>query len=195
MLRAHARPKTTRSRSEFAPRRLAPCTEAQAASPQAYRPGTTWSWPFTCLRTWGRRPRLASTVCLAPFLLSRGREWRRGKTGHPLPHPRDTTHPPPRPPVLKSKDGNLMPRRPSPHLTCPRSPTPAVGAAQGGQQAGEHSTGRWRAGGVSAAHLTGRGAQTLTKRLSVVKSSQITVESMHSCRKNCKRSNIGLRKN
>lgn len=54
MLRAHARPKTTRSRSELAPRRLAPCTEAQAASPQAYRPGTTWSWPFTCLRTCGK---------------------------------------------------------------------------------------------------------------------------------------------
>mmetsp|Transcript_9361 Transcript_9361/g.24036 ORF Transcript_9361/g.24036 Transcript_9361/m.24036 type:complete len:210 (-) Transcript_9361:1353-1982(-) len=38
--RAQARPKTTMSRSELAPRRLAPCTEAEAASPAAMRPGT-----------------------------------------------------------------------------------------------------------------------------------------------------------
>jgi hypothetical protein len=35
-----ARPKTTRSMSEFEPRRFAPCTEAQPASPTAIRPGT-----------------------------------------------------------------------------------------------------------------------------------------------------------
>eukprot|EP01139_Manchomonas_bermudensis_P009536 Amastigsp_a339297_116.p4 type:complete len:187 gc:universal Amastigsp_a339297_116:1848-1288(-) len=35
MLSAHERPKTTRSRSELAPRRLAPWTEAHAASPAA----------------------------------------------------------------------------------------------------------------------------------------------------------------
>mmetsp|Transcript_4183 Transcript_4183/g.8139 ORF Transcript_4183/g.8139 Transcript_4183/m.8139 type:complete len:204 (+) Transcript_4183:404-1015(+) len=40
---AHARPKTTMSSSELAPRRLAPCTEAHAASPAAKRPGTTLS--------------------------------------------------------------------------------------------------------------------------------------------------------
>ena len=38
--RAAARPKTTRSVSELEPSRLAPCTEAQAASPTAIRPGT-----------------------------------------------------------------------------------------------------------------------------------------------------------
>ena len=37
--RAAARPKTTRSVSELEPSRLAPCTEAQAASPTAIRPG------------------------------------------------------------------------------------------------------------------------------------------------------------
>ena len=36
-----ARPNTTRSMSEFEPRRFAPCTETQAASPSAIRPGTT----------------------------------------------------------------------------------------------------------------------------------------------------------
>ena len=39
--RAASRPKTTRSSSELLPRRLAPCTETQAASPIAIRPGTT----------------------------------------------------------------------------------------------------------------------------------------------------------
>mmetsp|Transcript_18551 Transcript_18551/g.47703 ORF Transcript_18551/g.47703 Transcript_18551/m.47703 type:complete len:222 (+) Transcript_18551:425-1090(+) len=34
------RPKTTRSSRELAPRRFAPCTEAEAASPAARRPGT-----------------------------------------------------------------------------------------------------------------------------------------------------------
>lgn len=47
MVLAQALPKTTRSSRELAPSLLAPCTEAQAASPQAYRPGTTRSWPFT----------------------------------------------------------------------------------------------------------------------------------------------------
>jgi hypothetical protein len=36
---AAARPNTTRSISELEPRRLAPCTEAQPASPTAIRPG------------------------------------------------------------------------------------------------------------------------------------------------------------
>mmetsp|Transcript_58839 Transcript_58839/g.167457 ORF Transcript_58839/g.167457 Transcript_58839/m.167457 type:complete len:222 (+) Transcript_58839:348-1013(+) len=48
------RPKTTRSSSEFAPRRFAPCTEAEPASPAARRPGTmvlhsprsTWVFQF-----------------------------------------------------------------------------------------------------------------------------------------------------
>jgi hypothetical protein len=40
---AAARPNTTRSISELEPRRLAPCTETQAASPTAIRPGTTAS--------------------------------------------------------------------------------------------------------------------------------------------------------
>ena len=40
---AQALPKTTMSRSEFAPSRLAPWTEAQAVSPAAINPGTTAS--------------------------------------------------------------------------------------------------------------------------------------------------------
>ncbi len=40
---AAARPKTTISSSEFEPRRLAPCTDTQAASPIAISPGTTVS--------------------------------------------------------------------------------------------------------------------------------------------------------
>ena len=46
---AHARPKTTMSRREFAPRRLAPWTDAHADSPAARSPGTMWfgSSPFT----------------------------------------------------------------------------------------------------------------------------------------------------
>lgn len=40
---AAARPNTTRSISEFEPSRLAPCTEAQPASPTAIRPGDTRS--------------------------------------------------------------------------------------------------------------------------------------------------------
>jgi hypothetical protein len=39
--RPTARPNTTRSISEFEPKRLAPCTETHAASPTAMRPGTT----------------------------------------------------------------------------------------------------------------------------------------------------------
>jgi len=42
---AQARPNTTRSRRELAPSLLAPWTEAQAASPQAYNPGITSSLP------------------------------------------------------------------------------------------------------------------------------------------------------
>ena len=37
---AAARPNTTRSSSELVPSRLAPCTDTQAASPTAIRPGT-----------------------------------------------------------------------------------------------------------------------------------------------------------
>ena len=44
MVLAQARPKTTRSNRELAPSRLAPCTEAQPASPQAYSPGITTSF-------------------------------------------------------------------------------------------------------------------------------------------------------
>jgi len=40
---AAARPNTTISSSEFEPRRLAPWTETQAASPMAIRPGTRLS--------------------------------------------------------------------------------------------------------------------------------------------------------
>ena len=43
ILLAQARPNTTRSSSELAPSRLAPCTETHAASPAAYNPGITWS--------------------------------------------------------------------------------------------------------------------------------------------------------
>ncbi len=43
--RAASRPKTTRSSSELDPRRLAPCTDTQAASPTAMSPGTTASAP------------------------------------------------------------------------------------------------------------------------------------------------------
>ena len=38
--RPAARPNTTRSVSELEPSRLAPCTDTQAASPMASRPGT-----------------------------------------------------------------------------------------------------------------------------------------------------------
>ena len=41
MWRPARRPKTSRSTSEFVPSRLAPWTDAHAASPAAYRPGTT----------------------------------------------------------------------------------------------------------------------------------------------------------
>ena len=40
---AAARPNTTRSSSELAPKRLAPCTDTQAFSPIAIRPGTVAS--------------------------------------------------------------------------------------------------------------------------------------------------------
>ena len=51
MVCAHARPNTTRSKSELAPSLLAPCTEADAASPQAYRPCTILSLPFSYVIT------------------------------------------------------------------------------------------------------------------------------------------------
>jgi len=47
MRKAHALPNTTMSRRELAPRRFAPCTEAQAASPAAKSPGTIASWSVT----------------------------------------------------------------------------------------------------------------------------------------------------
>ena len=48
-----ARPKTTRSSSELPPRRLAPWTDTQAASPQANRPLTIWSLPSaSCMIAW-----------------------------------------------------------------------------------------------------------------------------------------------
>mmetsp|Transcript_12289 Transcript_12289/g.44809 ORF Transcript_12289/g.44809 Transcript_12289/m.44809 type:complete len:217 (-) Transcript_12289:1330-1980(-) len=43
ILLAQARPNTTMSKSEFAPRRFAPCTDALDTSPAAKRPGITWS--------------------------------------------------------------------------------------------------------------------------------------------------------
>ena len=43
---AQALPNTTKSSKEFAPKRLAPWTDAHAASPQAYKPGTILS-PWT----------------------------------------------------------------------------------------------------------------------------------------------------
>lgn len=50
---AQARPKTTRSNKELAPRRLAPCTDAQAASPAAHRPSIISSLPsLVVVRTW-----------------------------------------------------------------------------------------------------------------------------------------------
>lgn len=45
-----ARPKTIKSSNELAPSRLAPCTETQAASPQAKSPGTTSSCPLSLTR-------------------------------------------------------------------------------------------------------------------------------------------------
>ena len=61
--RPAARPNTTRSISELEPRRLAPCTETQAASPTAIRPGhdacpdrrPPWSAPRRD-SSWGCRP-------------------------------------------------------------------------------------------------------------------------------------------
>lgn len=47
---AHARPNTTKSKSELAPRRLAPCTDEEADSPQAYRPGTILSSPLQVIK-------------------------------------------------------------------------------------------------------------------------------------------------
>ena len=52
MVKAQARPKTTKSRRELAPKRLAPWTDAQAASPQAYNPGTTLSSPSAWVTTY-----------------------------------------------------------------------------------------------------------------------------------------------
>jgi hypothetical protein len=44
-VKAAALPKTTKSNKELAPNLLAPCTDAQAASPQLNKPGTTLSDP------------------------------------------------------------------------------------------------------------------------------------------------------
>lgn len=56
MVRAQALPNTTRSSRELAPSRLAPWTLAQAASPQAYSPGTTLSCPLIwVIAWWGQR--------------------------------------------------------------------------------------------------------------------------------------------
>jgi len=49
---AQARPNTTKSNRELAPSRLAPWTDAQAASPHAYKPATTLSWLFSLVNTW-----------------------------------------------------------------------------------------------------------------------------------------------
>ncbi len=46
---AAARPNTTRSVRELEPRRLAPCTETQAASPTAISPGMARSGSSPCL--------------------------------------------------------------------------------------------------------------------------------------------------
>ena len=43
---AAERPNTTRSSNELVPSRFAPCTDTQAASPTAIRPGTTASGSF-----------------------------------------------------------------------------------------------------------------------------------------------------
>ncbi len=50
------RPKTLMSSSELVPSRLEPCTDTQATSPAAYRPGTTWvlsrsTWASTLVGT------------------------------------------------------------------------------------------------------------------------------------------------
>ena len=48
---AAERPKTTKSSNEFEPRRLAPCTDTQAASPIAINPGTVVASPLVLFRT------------------------------------------------------------------------------------------------------------------------------------------------
>ena len=47
MVLAALLPKITKSRRELAPSLFAPCTEAEAASPHALRPGTRTSLPFS----------------------------------------------------------------------------------------------------------------------------------------------------
>lgn len=51
MVWAQALPNTTKSSNELAPNRLAPCTDEQDASPHAYKPGTTSSFPFWLVKT------------------------------------------------------------------------------------------------------------------------------------------------
>lgn len=155
MLSAHARPKTTRSRSEFAPSLLAPCTDAQAASPHAYRPGTIWSWPPTCFRTWRRRLRLRGAVCSAPLPYSGGsEEGEMAKTGPapPTGTPTDTVQPPSLAPVPKSKDPRATPHTQQ-HLThlptCPCAPAPTVGSQQRSMAGRGPSMGRRGTGVVS----------------------------------------------
>lgn len=46
VVNAAALPKTTISNKEFAPKRLAPCTDAHAASPAANNPGTIFVSPL-----------------------------------------------------------------------------------------------------------------------------------------------------
>ncbi len=55
MVRAQALPNTTRSSRELAPSRLAPWTLAHAASPQAYSPRTTLSFPSAWVITWYKK--------------------------------------------------------------------------------------------------------------------------------------------
>lgn len=68
IVRAQALPNTTKSRRELAPSRFAPWTLAHAASPQAYRPGTTLSAPLVWVMTWWEKSRT----------MSEGSHWRSG---------------------------------------------------------------------------------------------------------------------
>lgn len=147
---AHARPKTTRSRSEFAPSRLAPCTDAQAASPHAYRPGTTWSWPPTCFRTWRRRLRLRGAVCSAPLPYSGGSE--EGETVKTGPAPLTGT---PTDCAASFPGPRAEVKGPQGHSTHPAAPHPPpdvplhTRSQQRSMAGGGPSTGRWGTGVVS----------------------------------------------
>lgn len=52
VVKAAALPNTTISKSEFAPSRFAPCTEAQAAYPAANNPGIISYFPLTIFKHW-----------------------------------------------------------------------------------------------------------------------------------------------